>query len=505
MSQAIDDLSSSTDQDHQANDVRRQWRSTRADRTRPSQGILAGDPVDGNVFQAFMGGVISMNTIAIAGETDHPEWPVWAIMDNFFLCIFLVELALRIGRKGMMAFLCSKKERLWNVLDFVIVALGVVDLWVAPLAMDILVTSEESRAQASGGSSIMRFLRMLRLLRLLRVFKMVRRLAAFLEALKTMLGPFFLVIFVLFGFNLFVSIGLTQVLGHAELEGVEGRDDIHAYFCDVQTSFFSLFQIITTDNWFLIATPLIKTSRMWCFFFVVFIVFCSWTMISILTAVASDNVISATTGSKEKERIEREKKTKEFYRLLRAMFVAGDEDGNGLLDKTEFESMLETEQFKELLTGMEIHVKKEELHEMWDTIDVAGGGVLTIDDFVDGLAYLQEDQIHTRHIADLDYRIRRLISDLETRFETLTAVVKDWRAQNQLLLESMLQEERVQHSQTLALCVWVQWAVKKDPSCFPSELQDIAFREAEQAELLPAAMSEGSSTLRLPATAAVKQ
>jgi len=443
------------------------------------------DFVDGEYFQAFMGVVIGLNTIAIAGETDNVGWPIWPVLDNVFLCIFLVELVLRILHRGLRQFVSSEKEKWWNVLDMVIVLLGVADLWIAPFVMYATNTGEDGREQISGGSSILRFLRLLRLLRALRIFKMVRKLAAFIEAIKSMLGPFFLVITVLFGFNLFVSIVLTHILGHGEEldeAALEERHyhEVRASFCDVHTSFFSLFQIITTDNWNTIAEPVIRLSKLWRLFFVFFIAFCSWTMISILTAVASDNVISATTGRQERERLERERKTKEFYKLLRAMFLAADEDGNGLLDKEEFRALLETDQLKELLTTLEIHVKKEELYDMWDTLDVAGTGVLKLDEFVDGLAYLQEDQIMTRHIAGIDYSIRRLEVDLRRRFDTLREKISAWRIRSQILLDALQQEEQVQHQQNLALLMWLQWALRREPGSFPPELQELAEKEAEK-------------------------
>mmetsp|Transcript_108254 Transcript_108254/g.337358 ORF Transcript_108254/g.337358 Transcript_108254/m.337358 type:complete len:488 (-) Transcript_108254:343-1806(-) len=471
MSQEADqDISSSTDQD---NDALGQdgALSVGGDRSSSSRYL-----VDEHVFQAFMGGVIALNTIAVAGETDHPEWPIWPVLDNVFLCIFLVELALRVWKKGVLEFLTSKKEKWWNVLDMLIVLLGAADLWLAPLVVHVM-QSEAGHAQIAGGSGVLRFLRLLRLLRLLRVLKMFRRLTAFLEAMKTMLGPFFLVMIVLFGFNLCVSIGMTRILGR--VEGDEA-DEVAVFFSDVQTSFFSLFQIITMDNWFVIAKPVIQMNGVWCLFFVLFIAFCSWTMISILTAVASDNVISATTGRQEKERHDREKKTKEFYRLLRAMFVESDEDGNGLLDKTEFQGMLQTDHLNQLLNNLEMHVKKEELSEMWDTIDVAGTGVLTIDEFVDGLAFLQEDRIMTRHVATLDYNIRRLSRDLEKRLRSLTRRVQEWRAQNSIFMDALEHEDWVQRQQNLALFFWLQWAVRKDPGSFPSNLQDLALRKAER-------------------------
>eukprot|EP00416_Gambierdiscus_australes_P025889 CAMPEP_0171078830 /NCGR_PEP_ID=MMETSP0766_2-20121228/14880_1 /TAXON_ID=439317 /ORGANISM="Gambierdiscus australes, Strain CAWD 149" /LENGTH=514 /DNA_ID=CAMNT_0011535985 /DNA_START=53 /DNA_END=1595 /DNA_ORIENTATION=+ len=441
---------------------------------RVSKHPAALDVVDGQYVQAFMGTVIGLNTLAMAVETDYPDWPAWPIVDNVFLFIFVLELLLRLSKRGLTtAFCTSKKERWWNWLDTFIVVLGIADLWVAPLVM-----YGKKSQDISENSAMLRFLRLLRLLRLLRVFKMVKSLAAFIDSIKLMLGPFFLVITFLFGFNLFVSIALTHVLGHAEVPEeaalVQHFEAARGHFSDVLTSFFSLFQVITTDNWDTIAEPVIQLNRMWRLFFVFFIAFCSWTMISILTAVASDNVISATSGRQERQRTERERRTKEFYRLLREMFESADEDGNGLLDKAEFQALLETDSLKELLDTLEIHVKKEDLDEIWDMLDVARTGVLTIDEFVDGLAYFQEDQICTRHIAGLDFGIRRLEADLLKRFDSLKSTVNSQLEQNKVLLDALEQEEKVDKQQTLVLSLWLHDTTNKDPDSFPTDVKEVA-------------------------------
>jgi len=71
------------------------------------------------------------------------------------------------------------------------------------------------------------------------------------------------------------------------------------HFRDIPTTMFSLFQVTTLDNWIDIAQPAIELDSRWQGFFVVFICIASWTMISILTAVASENVVESAMGREE--------------------------------------------------------------------------------------------------------------------------------------------------------------------------------------------------------------
>merc|ERR1711920_248229 len=99
----------------------------------------------------------------------------------------------------------------------------------------------------------------------------------------------------------------------------------------VFSSLFSLFQVTTMDNWSDIAGPLVRhNSKYWMGFFVVFIAFTSWTMISLLTAVVSESIIMATKSREEQERENMEKRAQNFVRFLHHCFKHADADGNGV-------------------------------------------------------------------------------------------------------------------------------------------------------------------------------
>jgi len=424
--------------------------------------------VEDDNFQGFVGLVIFCNIAVLWGETDAPQLAMWAVFDNIFLVIFLVEIVLRIMHHGLAGYFCGK-EMMWAMLDTTIVALGIFDLWITPLFMGKITGSK---------GSLLRFLRLMRLLRLLRVFRMFSKLQTFVSALCTMFGTFIWIFSVLFLFILCFAIMLTHLLGHAEALGDRDHLQMHHaealettinYFKDVPTSLFTLFQLTTTDNWDVIAMPLVEINPWWRLFFVFFISFASWTMISVLTAVASTNMIEATSDRKEVELMEQEQKHKQFLSFLHESFLEADEDGNGLLDKEEFSALMQKEFVHKQMKDLGIHLTHEELFKAWDMLDIDESGELTIEEFVTGLSYLQEG-LSTKHIVNVDYSLKRVTVRCEDRMAKIHNTVKDIVRQNEDILTRLRTREQnheAQEQHELNLWLWQQWALRSDfgPHC----------------------------------------
>lgn len=408
-------------------------------------------------FQVFMQTAIVLNIVVLWLETDYPQMAYWLYLDNFFLWVFVIELVLRVMHGGWGFILGShlNKEHLWNLLDTSIVVLGVVDLWVAPMVF-------HREGKQSTSSALLRFLRLLRLLRLFRIFKMVRQLQVFLEALGGMLAPVAWFLTMLFLFNFIFAIVLTDILKD------DDDDRVSNNFSGIWKSFFTLFQITTTDNWIQIAEPVIEKDWKWEVFFVLFILFASWTMISILTAVACDNMICAMEDRLEKNRQDAERKQKEFIFLLRKAFQESDKDQNGELDKEELEDLLESHNLKKVFEACDIAVQKDDLKKRFDMLDVADTGVLTIDEFVEGLAWYQEG-LSTKHIVNLDYSVRRLSMTFEGKIDRLELKVTNLRKRSGAILDRLRKQNQVYYQQHMALHAWQEWAVQNDPKAFPSE------------------------------------
>lgn len=421
---------------------------------------------EGTIFQTFIMAIILANIFVLWGETDAEGFWAWVWIDNIFLLIFLAELVLRLMYKGI--YVCTfGREKLWNYLDFTIVVLGMIDLWLGPLLVRLSGRLEPETAHPQqSGVALLRFLRMLRLLRLARVFNMVKWLKAFIEALGGMVAPVGFFLMLLFTATLVIAIILTQLF--QAIEDDDQREKVQFFFPSVAASFFTLFQVTTTDNWILIANPVIELDPAWQIFFVVFIAFSAWTMISILTAVACDNMISAMEDKQKREMEEQEKKQKEFIVLLRKAFQDADDDGNGLLDREEFEAFLDSEGLQKVFEIVDMYVHKDEMRKKFEILDVSGSGELTIDEFVEGLATYQEG-LSTKHIVTLDYALRRLGAHFDSVMSDMEKKVGTLKSRNSILLDSLRKQEQIHQQQHCAIYAWQQWALQTDPKAFPTE------------------------------------
>merc|ERR1719473_1347083 len=75
-------------------------------------------------------------------------------------------------------------------------------------------------------------------------------------------------------------------------------------------------------------------------FFVVFIIYGSFAMLSILTGVISEGMIEKGNSHKEEMRFEEERKKHHFMLELRRHFESSDADGDGMMTREEFHAKL---------------------------------------------------------------------------------------------------------------------------------------------------------------------
>lgn len=427
--------------------------------------------IETETFQNFINVVVAVNTVVLAGETDMPEFYMWAYFDNTFLLIYAAEFCMKIQHRGVAYFFLNPEGQVWNILDTINLALCVVDLWVTPLIA--LLTAGQGKS-----SSAIRMMRMLRLARLGRIVKSVKQLALFADALRAMLAPFLVMLSIVFGLNIFMAIIMTHILGHGEAMGDLALDptylkEIQPLFADIPTSFFTLYSVITADGWYGLSMPLTALNSLaWRTFFVLFIVFFSWTMLSILTAVASDQVIAVTSDHEEENRRLAQERHKKFVRTLEQMFRDADEDGNGLVDFEEFQVMVESGKVETLLNEFDIKMEKEKLYDTFRMLDVKDVGVITLEEFMEGLIVLGEG-IHTRHVVGMDYDAGRIRKKMIEQLNQITGTAKKEKGKDlevtpgqmhevrrglEDLYQKLQKQEQALRYQNLALACWAQWA-----------------------------------------------
>merc|ERR1711945_87063 len=116
--------------------------------------------------------------------------------------------------------------------------------------------------------------------------------------------------------------------------------------------------------------------------FIEFILFASWTMISVLTAVASDSMVAAASDRQEAQLRLQEEKRQQFRGFLSQAFRDADVDQNNMLDKQEFNAMMTNQRIQDLMAASGATNDIRELEQNWEMLDIDGSGTLTIDEFV---------------------------------------------------------------------------------------------------------------------------
>jgi len=354
-------------------------------------------------------------------ETDY-KWGGWFYFEQLILFVFFFELCVQLKHHGMCSYLIGEGF-LWNWLDLVIVLGGILDQWVFPL-IDLLSEDVDGGANINLVSKfmmLMRMLRLLRILRLLRLVKTVRPLYTLAQGvLAAMQGMFW--VLVLTSMTLYAfAILATKLIGHGLLftliEGnliedkAEMIDGIKAVFGTVSGSMFVLFQVMNgKEN---ILEPLFKVIPYMKVMFVIFMVLTSWALLSILTAVLSENMIMVTQRQEKEAREYDEKSKLEQARAkVEALFKELDSDGSNYLDEEEFITLLDSR--SEELQSL-VKLSEAEIYEVFEYLSVSGE--VRPQDFVDGLLSLSmsienQQPVSERSVMRLERRMRGLTNDI---------------------------------------------------------------------------------------------
>ncbi len=207
--------------------------------------------VDDDRFQRCIVAVIVVNAVTLGLETSERVVAEYGgllhAVDRLALTVFVVELVLRLVARGPRFF-----RDPWSVFDFLIIGIALVP--------------------ATGAFSVLRALRILRVLRLVALVPSMRGVVtALLTAVPGMAS-----IAALLGLLLYVAaVMATQLF----------RDSVPDRFGDLGTSLFTLFQVMTTDDWANVARSAMAVQPMAWIFFVVYMLLSTFAVLNLFIAV----------------------------------------------------------------------------------------------------------------------------------------------------------------------------------------------------------------------------
>eukprot|EP00927_Polykrikos_kofoidii_P069245 TRINITY_DN64620_c0_g1_i1.p1 TRINITY_DN64620_c0_g1~~TRINITY_DN64620_c0_g1_i1.p1 ORF type:complete len:497 (+),score=71.55 TRINITY_DN64620_c0_g1_i1:72-1562(+) len=354
-------------------------------------------------------------------EIDFPEYPdAWFAIEVSLSAFFWIEAILRISQQGFKGYFMDWSCRF----DFFLVICGTTSI------IQSLGSSEQGHSMFLF-SAIMRLARFARIIRLFTMFRTLRVLVSgFSRAAQAVLWVAVLVIILIYSCALVLTIVIgqnAQMWDNTETETMAcltglcpmnmAREEIDAWFGTVPKSMFTLFMITTLANWPLVVD--VVSVQFWpiALFVVPYIALSTYTVLSLITAVMSENIINAVreddlnkVSGVVEDRVKFLKDAHEAWQMI-------DSKNQGEVTLEEFEAAMLDPNLKALELCVRLGISgcngcmifnEEELLSLFSMFhNPEQSRTVRAEDFVAGLSRMRGGA-GAMHVASMEAKVREL-------------------------------------------------------------------------------------------------
>ncbi|CAJ1454900.1 unnamed protein product [Effrenium voratum] len=354
---------------------------------------LLQDLVSSWAFEMLFAAVIVTNSIFIAVQVEvaassegADSSPAFFMIASVYTFLFTSELLLRIVARGPRIF-CGE-DWAWMILDLLIVISSVFEF-----VIEVLVQTNEEGNQSNVLTN-MRLLRILRIAKITRAFRIVR-LVRFIRSLRTLLlcigrtlramawsGVLLGLIIFLFGL-IFTDI-CTEYLAREAAEQDAAAAAFLAVRCgSLEESMHTLYASITGGlTWVEARDAFQKISPLWGILFEIYIAFCNFAVLNVMTGVFCQSAIESAEKDHELnlESVSNEKE--KYIRAVRRLFTQLDENSDGGITRREFERAWDDPVLQTIFDALEI--TSTDAWNLFAQLDRDGSGEVDVDEFLEG-------------------------------------------------------------------------------------------------------------------------
>jgi len=389
-------------------------------------------------FHMIIGIVIFANAIVIGLETEYGR-EHFIIIENIFNACFFIEMCLRMRQLGCGGYWSDA----WNWFDFSLVMIGTLDLWVMPFFAPAKHVAAVKHKQVGYQFSVLRLLRILRLLRVLRVvrlFRMFQQLYLIMQAFNKAFQVVLLIGVLVAILDYAIAIILTQSIGHNATWWGDDKHQIEEWFGTIPSSMQTLFLVMTLTGWADIADKVTTVVPEWLVYtvLVLYIMITSYTMISLVTGIISESLITSQQEFRRKQLTKMDGKRRGLVTELRDFLYEMHEDEQDELGAIEAEDLKTSVRgdnaLLDKLADTGVLIDEKGVLSLIDKLSADGTQRINIPYFVDKLTNLQ-GFANASAVIDLKYELLRI----QTTIHNIAC--KKWPNDPPLLTPKVFQEE----------------------------------------------------------------
>lgn len=366
--------------------------------------------------------LIAASTILMGAELNYKGsygsgHSMFRIFSHLFNLLFLIECGLRMIAQRWFFF--TGKDRIWNGLDFSLVAVSLYEF-----IIDVSFADGAEQSIGGTGLVVVRVLRNVRTVRLLRLVRIMRfspemRLILFMlvESMRSLCFVLCFIVILLFVFALFFTQAAVEYLQPGILEGdlsglAQGKN-LRWYFGSTWRSGWSLFACITGGlDWGVLGPPLSALPPIYSGIFLFYIAFGTFALLNIITGAFVDGALQKSQNERAIVAERELAAQKMCTESLRTMFQEVASHDKGELTVEMFVTHLkQNPKVRAWFQRLQIDISDaEKLFNMLDTDD---SGTVDIDEFVSSVLELK-GQATTMDIKSLSCECRKLYHKVDS-------------------------------------------------------------------------------------------
>lgn len=311
----------------------------------------------------------------VTGQSENPfsSWGTLRLtVDVVFLCIFVLELLLRVYVEGILFVLGPEAK--WNIFDVALVGSGMLDL--------MLTASNFSFIRIL---RLIRMVKMLRVVRMVSLFKSLRKMVISVSGcLLSLLWLTLLLLLIIYVY----AIGFMQIyLQELETGKLSNKSltlkQLEDQYGSVAQSMLTLFMAISGGcDWGTAMKPIKAISPFYALLFLFYVIFVIFGVLNVVTGVFVDKSLEITSVDKEFVILEEIQSRKDDIKELKEFFDTLDHDGDGEINKREMIQSLEDHWLQGSLSTLDID--GHAMVTLFDVLDTDGKGTLSVEEFVQG-------------------------------------------------------------------------------------------------------------------------
>jgi voltage-gated sodium channel len=316
-------------------------------------------------FNLFVSFCVTLNTVSIGMEQENSELGSggWYTMSLLALVGFLVEVFVRCFFEGLSDFIRSPA----NVADTILVIGAFIDAVIlgpsgGPLAHNFRILS------------VLRMLRLLRLVKIVRVYTAFKELwllvGGLVNSMKALAWIGIIVVLVLYVCSILVT---TEIGQNDDVYGQGPSYDgelwpYKEYFGNIWRSMFTLFQVMTLDDWCDdIVRHVVHRQPAMALFFIAFLMLTAFGLMNVVVGIIVENTLAAAEVADSVVEQQQGQRRKKAIVKLEEILKMSDVDRTGEISKEDLLALGESPVVQDQLNAIGLHFS--EALEIFNLLD----------------------------------------------------------------------------------------------------------------------------------------